>query len=196
MSGQLAIAILAAGAGKRFGGGKLDAAIGAVRLGEFALGRALELGRPVIIVPPAIPQFARDALDRNDANLVINESADDGLGSSVALAAHYAEAAKAGSLLLLAADMPVVTARTLRNLIASCTSDAPAAVAYPEGHPGIPACFPDSYFTKLQDVSGEKGAAALLRKIADTVLVEPEPGELADVDTPAELEDLIAHHRL
>ncbi|MCB5423862.1 NTP transferase domain-containing protein [Altererythrobacter sp. CC-YST694] len=191
MSGQVAIALLAAGSARRFGGGKLDAMLAGRRLGSHALNAVLALnrGEPLIVVSPDAPAFAREAEAERLAQLLANPNATEGLGTSVALAARHAAEAGAEKLLLLAADMPLVSIATLGALVNACT-DTPACVRHSDGHPGIPACFPAISFAALAALGGDRGAGALLRASGVRVL-EIDPRELRDVDTVAELEALV-----
>jgi CTP:molybdopterin cytidylyltransferase MocA len=193
---DLAIAILAAGSGRRFGGGKLDAEVAGRRLGSYALEAALPLGKPKIIVSRPVPEFANEAMACGVAQILTNKRAEEGLGSSVALAAMQASAAGAEALLLLAADMPMVTTASLRKLVEATVPGSPACVAYPDGSPGIPACFPADWFPALAGLEGDRGAGALLREASKVTLVEVHPEELADVDTEEDLAGLKARHRL
>ncbi|OJW60025.1 MAG: hypothetical protein BGO57_05125 [Sphingomonadales bacterium 63-6] len=191
MSAPLAIALLAAGSARRFGGGKLDADLAGKRLGRHALDAVLALGRgtPLIVVGPKAAAFAQEAETEGLANPIVNSQALEGLGTSVALAARHAAEAGAEKLLLLAADMPLVSAATLGALIDACT-DTPACVRHSDGHPGIPACFPAASFAALAALGGDKGAGALLRS-GDVAVLDIDPRELRDVDTVAELEKLV-----
>jgi molybdenum cofactor cytidylyltransferase len=195
MSAPLAIAILAAGKAARFGGGKLDADVAGKLLGSYAVEAARPLGVPKIVVGRPAPEFANEAMALGEARLLKNKRADEGLGTSVALAALQALAARADALLLLAADMPLVTTATLRKLVDAVAPEKPAAVAYPDGSAGIPACFPADWFAALAALEGDKGAGALLRE-TDVTLVEVPHEELADVDTAEDLATLAARHRL
>lgn len=192
----LAMAILAAGAGARFGGGKLDAEVGGRRLGSYALGAVRQLGIPKIVVGRPVPEFANEAMALGEAQLLKNRRADEGLGTSVALAAMQASAAGAQALLLLAADMPLVSIATLRKLIDATAPGRPAAVTYPNGSGGIPACFPADWFPALAGLTGDQGAGGLLRAAESVDLIEVPPEELSDVDTAGDLAALAAKHRL
>jgi molybdenum cofactor cytidylyltransferase len=196
MSGELAIAILAAGAGHRFGGVKLDRELAGKPLGRHALEAVLPLGMPRIVVGRPIPQFALDAMACGEAQILKNVRAGEGIGTSVALAAIQASAADVRALLLVAADMPQVTSATLRKLVEAATRGHPAAVVYPDGSPGIPACFPADWLPRLAGLAGDQGAGALLREAEGVILIEAHPEELTDVDTLEELEALKARHRL
>jgi len=187
-----AIAILAAGGGKRFGGDKLDAPVAGRPLGRHALGSALALdaGRLAIVVGDNAPAFARSAADEGLAELIANPSADEGLASSVALAAQWAGDAGSDALLLLLADMPLVSSETLRRLVEAVSPGCPAAARHADDKAGIPACFPSDYFDALQALQGDRGAAALLRQAERTSIIDVPARELADIDTPADLERL------
>jgi molybdenum cofactor cytidylyltransferase len=189
MSGPLAIALLAAGKAERFGGGKLDAELRGKPLGQHALdtAAALDQGEVLLIVGEPVPEFARES---SQADLIQNPDAAEGLGTSVALAARHAEASGAMALLLLAADMPLVSEATLRRLVDACATGVPSAVVHPDGHPGIPACFPHDWFAALQILTGDQGAGKLLRH-SDSVRTIAVPAvELADVDTREDLTNL------
>jgi len=196
MKGGLAIAVLAAGKADRFGGGKLDADLAGQRLGSYAVEAAAALGVPKIVSGLPVPQFAGDAMALGLAQVLKNRRADEGMGTSVALAAMQASVAGAEALLLLAADMPMVTTETLRKLAEAVAPDCPAASAYPDGSAGIPACFPASWFAALARLEGDKGAGQLLREAETVRLVEVPPEELADIDTPADFAVLKARHVL
>lgn len=183
MSRPLAIAILAAGGATRFGGGKLDAVLASKPLGQWALdaAQAVQHERLAVVVGEPVPNFAR----ASGCELLVNLRAEEGLGSSAALAARWA--AGCGALLLTLADMPLVIPETLRRLAAS---EGPAAVAYPGGKPGAPACFPAALFPALEGLGDDTGAAQVLRGLANVTLVETSAEELRDVDRPQDLVEL------
>jgi CTP:molybdopterin cytidylyltransferase MocA len=180
---SLAIALLAAGGATRFGGGKLDAPCAGKPLGRWALEAALAVPheRLAVVVGDPAPEFARGC------ELLINERAAEGLGTSAALAARWAEGCDA--LLILLADMPLVSPATLRKL---AVADGPAAVAYPGGKPGAPACFPAALFPALEALTGDSGAAQVLRGLASVTLIDAPAEELRDVDRPEDLADVEA----
>jgi CTP:molybdopterin cytidylyltransferase MocA len=169
----LAVALLAAGGATRFGGGKLDADCAGKPLGRWALDAALAMlhERLVVVVGDPVPEFARGY------ELLVNARAAEGLGTSAALAARWAEGSDA--LLILLADMPLVSPDTLRKLR---EAHAPAAVAYPGSRPGAPACFPADLFPALTALTGDGGAAQVLRGLPDVTLIKTPPEELRDVD--------------
>ena len=179
----LAVALLAAGGATRFGGGKLDAECAGKPLGQWALDAVLALphARLAVVVSEPAPTFARHC------ELLVNERASEGLGTSAALAAHWA--AGCDALLIVLADMPLVSSATLRKLAAG---DGPVAVAYPGGKPGAPARFPAALLPALAALTGDSGAAQVLRGLADVTRIETSPEELRDVDRPEDRADVAA----
>jgi CTP:molybdopterin cytidylyltransferase MocA len=177
----LAVALLAAGGATRFGGGKLDADCAGKPLGRWALEAALAVPheRLAVVVGDAEPEFARGC------ELLVNERAGEGLGTSAALAAKWAEGSD--TLLILLADMPLLSSDTLARLAAS---EGPAAVAYPGNRPGAPACFPEALFPALRALTGDSGAAQVLRGLGNVTLIAPPAEELRDVDRPEDLADV------
>lgn len=193
MNGDLCIAILGAGQAQRFGGEKLDMLVAGRPLGRFALDSALQLDapRPVIIVKEPVPDFARRAAEEGVAELILNPRAHEGLATSVALAARSAALAGSRALLLMLADMPLVSLATLGRLAASAAPGRPAAVRHPDGNAGIPACFTSDHFAALQELRGDRGAATLLRE-AEVSLIDVPAAELRDIDTQADYGELEA----
>ena len=190
MSGGLHIAILAAGQSNRFGRKKLDAILAGKPLGRFALDTALAVGASnlLIIVSQPVPEFARRAEEEGLARLIVNTNASEGLATSVALAARDAIATEADAMLLLLADMPLVTIETLRQLATSVAPERPAAVRHVDGKAGIPACFPRDYLNALTALRGDRGAGMLLNEAQDLMLIAASSSELRDIDTPHDLD--------
>ncbi|GAA5053150.1 hypothetical protein GCM10023208_14770 [Erythrobacter westpacificensis] len=185
------VAVLAAGQARRFGGGKLDADCAGKPLGRWALDAVAEAGlRPgLIVVGSTSPVFANDA---TDWTLVVNPDANDGLGTSVRLA--VGKALFAGrDLLILLADMPLVTAGHLKALIDCETS---AATRYPDGATGVPVCLRGFDVERVYDGLGERrGAASIIRDLDGLTAMDAEPDVLLDVDTSEQLERVAAKLR-
>ena len=107
---------------------------------------------------------------------------------SRSLAAGVAEAEARGAERVIVAlgDMPRVTPELLRTVAERCAQEG-AAAAYDGTRPLPPAAFGRALFGDLRAMSGDKGAAPLLRTLEARALVTPPPGELVDVDTPSDL---------
>lgn len=175
------VAVLAAGRGSRFGGAKLDADCAGQRLGKWALDAVAAAGLEpgVIVVGPEAPAFASAA---EGWQLITNPDPDAGQGGSVAIAAR---AAAGRALLVVLADMPLVAPQHLRRL-ARC--DGSAATGYPDGRTGVPACIAAGAVGQLEDLSGDRGAGAVLTGLPALTVIQADPGSLLDVDDAAGLE--------
>lgn len=174
------VVVLGAGLAERFGGGKLDAPCAGKPLGCWVLEavRHAGLAPGTLVVGPGSAHFA----DRSAGwSLLVNPHPEEGLGSSLALAAQQALARGDEAMLVLLADMPLVSADYLRML---GSSPAPAATRYPEGHAGVPAMLDRELLKQATQLTGDRGAGPLL---AGAALLNPPPGMLRDVDTPEDL---------
>ena len=175
------VAVLAAGAAHRFGGGKLDADLAGKRVGQWVLdavaGAGLEPG--MIVVPGKVPAFAA----QSGWPTLTNVCASDGIGTSIALAASAA-LGQGRALLVLLADMPLVSADHLRALLAH---PGGAATAYPDGKAGVPALVPPGLLPHLAELDGNAGAGPFLSMQRDLARVAASGAMLLDIDRPEDL---------
>ena len=175
------VAVLAAGAGSRFGGGKLDAPLGRKPVGQWVLDAVQDAGLPagVIIVGKDAPRFASAC----GWPMLVNPRAAEGLGTSLALAAGRA-LAQGRALLVLLADMPLLEADYIARLASAKTG---AATIYPSGKRGVPACLPLALLPQVAALAGDQGAGALLAGREDMAALEPPAAMLLDVDRAEDL---------
>ena len=97
-----------------------------------------------------------------------------------------AQALGAARVLVALGDMPDVPPALVRDVVARCTDDGPAAAT--DGvRPMPPACFPASFFPALLGMDGDRGAAHLLADLPPDRRVAALPAVLRDIDTPADL---------
>lgn len=175
------IAILAAGRSSRFGGDKLLSNCAGKPLGQWALDVALLLELPVIWVGcgPSI------GIAAEKCPVILNENPDQGQSESVRASIKHAMDHKAESLMVLLADMPLVTPELLRQLL---SLTAPAACLYDQGTPGVPAIIPASEFPALDAIKGDHGAGRYLRERTTLSTLSVSRELLLDVDTPEDLD--------
>ena len=179
------IAILGAGRGKRFGGGKLDALLNGRPLGLWALLTAEGLGVSVVwVAGPSAPACLAHA---PVPVAILHNAQGAGMGTSIALAAAYASQQGAGHLLLMLADMPFVSAATLRQLITTAQVNGASACLYPDRSMGAPACFGARHFAALARLEGDMGARKLLSGAISPCGIAVSPAELRDIDTQSDL---------
>lgn len=170
---DIVIALLGAGRARRFGADKLSQPCAGKPLGQWALEAAQATGLPMVwIAGDAAPDFVT-------CEVAQNPRAGEGMGTTVALAARLAAERGAGALLVMLADMPRVSPALLARLI---SAGAPAACSY-GFEPGAPALIPAALFGELAALSGDQGAAQVLRGRGDVALVEASAEALFDVDT-------------
>lgn len=182
-AGQPLIAVLAAGRGARFGGGKLLADLGGRPLGRHALDTALATGLPVVWIASA----GTAALAPPPCRVLVNPAPERGLGGSLAMGAAAARHAGAPALLVLLADMPLVSPDLIARLAAHAATGEAAACRHPDGRAGVPALIPPALFPALEALDGDAGAGRLLRNLPGLALITPGLHDLLDVDTPADL---------
>ena len=175
------VAVLAAGSASRFGGGKLDAMLAGKPVGQYVLDAVAQagLGHGLIVVPSNAPHFA----ENSGWPLITNINASDGLGTSLALAASAA-LAQSRALLVLLADMPLITASHIGDLLASGEL---AATIYPDGKAGVPAYFPVDTLEKLRLWTGEGGAGRFLNSQRQLRRIPAKEEWLVDVDRPVDI---------
>lgn len=174
---DIMIALLGAGRASRFGADKLSQTCAGKPLGQWALEAAQAMGLPVMwIAGEQAPDFVT-------CEVAHSPRAGEGMGTSVALAAQLAGERGAGALLVMLADMPLVSPALLARIFAA---GAPSACSY-DFEPGAPALIPSALFSEVEALSGDMGAARVLRGRGDVTLVHARADELLDVDTPQAL---------
>jgi molybdenum cofactor cytidylyltransferase len=183
---DVAVVLLAAGRSARFGDDDKRAAdLG----GQPLIAWAAQAGRAI----PAIARFLIDSGDEKNRlaldgyRTLTNAAPDQGLSSSLRIAAQAAVQAGAGALLILLADMPFVTGDHLRALLDARVRAPDRAVftAREDGRAQPPALFPRTLFPALMALSGDRGAKGLA---GDATRVAAPPRLLLDIDTPADLD--------
>ncbi|HTK35869.1 MAG TPA: NTP transferase domain-containing protein [Caulobacteraceae bacterium] len=192
MSGYHAV-VLAAGAGARFGGGKLMAPFRGGALVDRAVAAALAAPVETVVVVTGADDRLAVHLSRRD-RLVLVRAADHAEGMAASLRAGLAAlpAGAAGALVFLG-DMPDTPAAVPPRLIAALAGGAPAAVPVFEGRRGHPAGFSSALFPELLRLRGDRGARDLLAGLGDRLaeIETSEPGVMVDVDTPQDMAKLI-----
>jgi CTP:molybdopterin cytidylyltransferase MocA len=179
--GSPLVAVLAAGSASRFGGGKLDAMLAGKRVGKWVLDAVAEAGfAPGVIVTGAMaPEFVRES----GWALAINPKSEEGLGTSLAVAANLA-LAQGKPLLVVLADMPLVAPE---HLLALRNAGGASATVWSGDKAGVPAYFPLALLPQLAALSGDAGAGALLSGREDVTRINPPEDMLVDVDTAKDL---------
>jgi CTP:molybdopterin cytidylyltransferase MocA len=179
--------LLAAGAGRRFGGPKALAVLG----GEHLVQRGVRLLRdggcaPVVAVLGAQADDVRAIVC--DADVVVAPDWAEGMGASlrVGLAALRGTGAEACVVALV--DQPLVTAEAVRRLLSVRPADA--AVATYGGRPRNPVLLTEAVWHDVAALAvGDVGARAWIRAHPGRVVEVPcdDTGSPTDVDTADDL---------
>ena len=185
--------LLAAGAGSRFGGGKLLAKLNDMPLVEHVL-VALEAS-PVdktVVVVGADAKRLREVCEPYGFRIVENPEWTRGQSTSVR-AGLRALGPEARAAVVLLADQPLVGADAVKRLVEAFEGGAKVAVAAYGGEPRNPVLFSREVWPLLEaELSGDEGARPFLRRHQDLVTRVPcdEVGDPVDVDTAEDLRRL------
>ncbi|MES2674738.1 MAG: nucleotidyltransferase family protein [Pseudomonadota bacterium] len=113
-----------------------------------------------------------------------------GMGSSLAFGIKQLAADNA--VLILLGDQPLISSQDLQNLYrAWCANPEQIACASFANTHGVPAIFPALFKTQLRACAGDQGAKALLINNQHHLISVPVASAEFDVDTRADLDDLL-----
>lgn len=180
--------LLAAGSATRFGSQKLLARLpDGRRVVEASAAALFAAGaKHVVAVTRNDPELHRVLLACG-CQVVINDRADEGMGTSIA-AGVVATSASSGWLIALG-DMPSISAKTIAAVATALDNGSRIVMPVMGGKRGHPVGFLACYKNQLIALAGDKGAREILN--ADTTLVEEiivdDEGIFADIDTPDDL---------
>lgn len=185
--------VLAAGAGSRFGGGKLLATIAGRPILQHVLDALAEAGvGETIVVLGHDADEIEAAIDWGNARRVVNPEPERGLSSSlhVGFAAIDAEA---GAVLVALGDQPLVSTSVIRALL-----DAPekrgrpiVVPVYPDGHGRNPVHLRRPAFGLVGEASGDRGLGPVIEAHPELVSEITVEGANPDIDTQADRDRVI-----
>jgi len=189
-----AAVVLAAGAGSRFGGGKLRALLHGRPILAHVVAAARTAGLdPIIVVVP--PTGELDILDLGAVRRVTNPNPVEGLSSSVRLglrALELDDAVQAAAI--LPGDQPLVRPDVIAELLAALAASPATPFVVPryaaDGAPN-PILARRSIWRLADELAGDRGFGPLLATHPELVRFVPVAGENPDVDTPADLARLL-----
>ena len=192
MSGVSAV-VLAAGAGSRFGGGKLLAPFG----GRTLIGATLDGLRgaavdETIVVVGAEGERLRSVSTAHGARVAVNRAWAEGMSTSVSAGLDACSPASRAAGVVLA-DQPLVGAGAVGRLVEAFEDGARVAVATYGGDMRNPALFARDVWPLLgREMSGDRGARAVLARHPELVTEVPcdDVADPADVDTVEDLRRL------
>jgi len=174
--------LLAAGAGSRFGGGKLLHELEGVAIGVRAARNLVATGLPVTAVVRPGSDELRRLLEAAGCTVTVCANAAEGMGASLAHA--VSETRDAAGWVVALADMPWIQPHTIQQVTDALTRGAVIAAPTYHGMRGHPVGFGASLRDELLACSGDEGArAAAKRHYAEAELVAvDDAGVIFDID--------------
>ncbi len=183
--------MLAAGAGRRFGGPKALATLDGETLVDRAA-RTLRAGGcdPVVVVLGAAAEDVVRVADLGGAVVLVNDGWPEGMGSSLRCGLRALADLQAPAAVVLVVDQPGITAEAVRRLVAAWRDGARSAVATFGGQLRNPALLDASTWADVSATAvGDTGARTWLRAHADRLRLVAcdDVASDRDIDTPADL---------
>jgi molybdenum cofactor cytidylyltransferase len=180
--------VLAAGASTRFGRTKQLERFEGVPLATSAVHKAESVcGAQTILVVGKDWREVAAACEPLSGFFVVNDEYQQGLASSIACGVR-AVADSADAILLMMADLPLVTAEHLSKLAQTWINSPRSIVASAfEDTLGPPVVFPKSDFDALLELEGDHGARPVIDANRDRVLAISCEEAAFDIDRPEDL---------
>jgi len=180
--------VLAGGAGRRFGGGKLVANLAGVplvrRVTEAVAGGGFA---EVLVVTGAEDARLRAALAGVPCRVFHAPQWHEGMAATLRTG-MAALSPEAKGVCLFLGDMPLVPVALWPDLARAAAASGYAARPRHAGKPGHPVAFTRAAFADLAMLEGDRGANALLARRGDVAYLDTaESGVLFDIDSPGDL---------
>jgi molybdenum cofactor cytidylyltransferase len=184
--------LLAAGAGKRFGGGKLKQVLpnGLAICVASARNLAAAVDQVIAVVRPGDDVTYSLLAAESNIKIVVCERAEDGMGHS--LAAAVAASPVDTSWVIALGDMPQINPNTIRSVADAVEQGAEFAMPLHKDQRGHPVGIHSRFRNDLLALEGDTGARAIIVANQNVVrLIETDDaGVLIDVDTVADYQNL------
>ena len=181
--------VLAAGAGRRFGGRKLLAELAGTPILQYVLNVAAdaELDPVVVVLGSEAEDIVTRCWWRNEVRLV-NPRPEEGLSSSVRMGLAALALTDAMRAVVLLGDQPRLSVTQLRTILAAPPDDArPIVVPRYEGKPGNPVLLERAAWPLASELKGETGMTQLFAARQALLRYVTVEGSNPDIDTTADL---------
>lgn len=192
---QVAIVILAAGNAKRMGQSKQLLPWKNSTLLGSVLANILSADADIFfVVLGAHRNDIEDKIDLSHNIVLINENWQQGIGSSIALAAAEIDKKypNINTILFVLADQPFISSLHLNTIIKLHHQEKEAIIiTRKEDYRGVPVLFPRKFFSELMLLSNDEGAKPIINKNKNHVREAVTQDDISDIDT---FESYIALH--
>ena len=183
--------VLAAGAGSRFGGGKLLRVVGGRPVLQYVLDALAEAGiDEVVVVLGADAPAVEAVIEWRGETRVVNPAPERGLSSSLQVG-FAALPAVADAVLVALGDQPLVSVDVIRALVAAPSRRGRPIVVpvFEAGHGRNPVLLRRPAFGLVAEATGDRGLGPIIAAHPDLVTEIAATGDNPDVDTR---DDLVA----
>lgn len=180
--------LLAAGQSLRFGQNKLLQPLpdGTPLLTQTVNNMHPGVDRLIVVVPPQHAPLA-EILDTDRVEMIINNAASDGMGSS--LACGVAASLEADGWIIGLADMPWIPSSIIKRVASALHEGWPLVAPRYQQQRGHPVGFHHRFAPELLTLQSDQGARSVLQQHQSEIhfIDCQEPGILLDIDTPDDL---------
>ena len=189
---NIAVLLLAAGKSSRMNSIKQLEKINSKTLLDITLEKVSSLfSENVFCVLGANSDEIKQGITSKNITFINNKNFENGLSSSIVSGIHYFNENKLNfnSIFILLADQPAIEIPYLKSMLALFKKNNDSIIASNYGNKlGVPAIFPEKYFTELLLIKGDKGAKYFINKRKSKVLFPKANTDLFDIDTKEDLQ--------
>ena len=190
MKDGFGIVVLAAGAGTRFGGNKLNALVRNRPLYEHILERVRAFGAFPSYIVTGSEEIAAVA-EKRGITPVWNHEPEKGISRSLRLGLEHALRCHPGlkGILFSVCDQPGLETSTIQRIFNTGMLHPGSIVCAGNGRrTGNPVLWDRKYFQELLDLTGDEGGRQVMRRHEDCLrIVQADPEELKDIDRKEDL---------
>lgn len=190
MKDRFAVVILAAGAGTRFGGNKLNVLVKNRPLYEYTLDRVQAFGAFPAFIVTGSEEIALEA-EKRGIMTVWNTEPEKGISLSLKLGLKKALECRPylKGILFSVCDQPGLDVSTMQLLFRTASLHPGCIVcAGNSGRTGNPVCWDEAFFPELLALTGDEGGRQIIRKHKEKVrIIQVDPEELKDIDRREDL---------
>jgi CTP:molybdopterin cytidylyltransferase MocA len=191
--------VLAAGEGRRFGGGKQLADLDGRPLLEHALASSAAVGlEPRMVVLGANADRILATVELHGHEVVVCPDWHEGMAASLRAGVSAARAAGADAILVTLGDQPLVGAEAIARVLnarGGPDGTSRAIRASYDGVPGHPALLESSVFDALLALQGDEGARGVFKSAGTHLVACEDVAVPTDVDEVGDLEAVSALSR-
>jgi molybdenum cofactor cytidylyltransferase len=191
--------VLAAGEGRRFGGGKQLADLDGRPLLEHALASSAAVGlEPRMVVLGATADRILATVELHGHEVVVCPDWHEGMAASLRAGVSAARAAGADAILVTLGDQPLVGAEAIARVLnarGGPDGTSRAIRASYDGVPGHPALLESSVFDALLALQGDEGARGVFKSAGTHLVACEDVAVPTDVDEVGDLEAVSALSR-